>query len=168
MIATSSLPSATPYLASFSTGLASSPRTSLTLQDCQMEACIEDIITTTYPLPACTPRVVHKANIPCHEAAPTVTCGGVGETWSCARIPRSTPVFASADTEQREARDESVSTGVILGATLGPVAFLILVGGLIWLCQRCAKGAEEGERGDGRGEGWSSAATDGSSHWGGY
>lgn len=132
-----------------------------------MKSCMRDIIT---PSPAYTSCGMDKA---------AVTCLGLGGTFSRARIALSTQGMTSADTEQREAHDERSSTGIILGATLGPVAVLVLVGVLIWMYQGCKKGGEEkqrssnggeagGEGGDGRHDHWSTATTDGSSHWTGY
>lgn len=162
-VADSTVTSATPYLASISIGVASTSHTFITLKDCQMDACIQEISTTTCLPPAYTSCFVLKTNVPCHETALTVTHPGPGETSSSTRMPWTTQVLASADTEQREAHDESLSTGIILGATLGPVALLVLV--CVLCCLRKRRGDEESDEGH---EHWSTAATDGSSHGAGY
>lgn len=166
---------AAPYAGPFPTGVACSSRTSIALNDGQNRAYMQQTTTATYLVPAFTSGDIQRTYTPCDEAATTVTYPGSGLTSSAHQPIWPIHIIAASDTTQREAHDESSSTGIILGATLGPVALLILVCLLVWMCG-CSEGGVRVRKplpGTGGGDdetdnGWSIAATDGSSHWAGY
>lgn len=107
-----SLTFAVPGLGSGSPGLSSA-----------FDACTDERITATYPSWAYTTKIPLEILKQCDQAAPAVT----------SPISRD-QMLTLRDTTQREASDENSSTGILIGAIVGPILFLLLV---ILLCGCC-------------------------------